>query len=151
MKHLFAILAVCLIGLVGCGGDGTTDTPAETEATPGETVQAFANAMQAGDAEKLQSLCPDFAENLSPSEIATFAAQAAKNAQANGGIASITIDKEDIKEEDATVIATLTNGNGNADTETFRLYRYDGQWVIDMREAFEQLEKETGEAGKAAE
>lgn len=141
MKPFMTLLLIGLLTLVGCGGDeAQTATPADTQETPGEVVEAFANAMQAGDAEKLQSLCPDFADNLTASEIATFAAQAAKNAQANGGIASIKIDSEVIKDNTATVTATLTNGKGLADTETFELLLEDGKWLIDMSQAFDQLD-----------
>jgi hypothetical protein len=95
--------------------------------------------MQAGDAEKLKELCPDFEANLSDDEINALAATLASNAQANGGIASITIDKESIDGDTAIVTATLTNGNGLSDTETFDLNKKDDMWLIDMADSFNNL------------
>lgn len=146
MKHLFFIAILCVIGLTGCGDNNasntdSTDTSADGP-TPGETVEAFAYAMQLGDAEKLKALCPDFEANLSNEEITALAATLAKNAQANGGIASIKIDNEDIKANTATVTATLTNGNGQSGTETFDLNKKDGKWLIDMADSFSQLPKD---------
>lgn len=145
MKHLFLIAFLCMIGLTGCGdGDSAsnTDSTDVDGPTPGETVEAFAYAMQLGDAEKLKALCPDFEANLSNQEITALAATLASNAKANGGIASITIDNEDIKANTATVTATLTNGNGQSGTETFDLKKKDGKWLIDMADTFSKLPKD---------
>lgn len=144
MKHLLFITMFCVIGLWGCG-DNNASNSADTDAdgpTPGETVEAFAYAMQLGDAEKLKALCPDFEANLTNEEITALAATLASNAQARGGIASIKIDSEDIKANTATVTATLTNGNGQSDTETFTLNKKDGTWLIDLADSFSKLPKD---------
>ena len=141
MKHLLAIVVVCTCCFLGCGGnDGANNTPDTDEAAPGAAVEAFAKAMEAGDAATLKSLCPDFEKNLTDNEIADLAAQFASNAKANGGIASITIDNESINNNTATVTATLTNGSGTSSTETFKLNKVDGQWLIDLSDKFSRLE-----------
>ena len=142
MRHLLPIVLICLLGFTGCGNGGNNNassTNTASEVTPGETVEAFAYAMLAGDADKLKALCPDFEANLSAEEIQALAATLASNARANGGIASITIDQETIDGDTATVTATLTNGNGQSGTETFDLNKTDGTWLIDMTGAFEAL------------
>ena len=140
MKHTLSIVTLCLLVLTGCGGDNSaSNTSKDKGPTPGETVEAFAYAMQNGDAEALMALCPDFEANLSGAETLALAATLASNARDNGGIASITIDEEAIDKDTATVTATLTNGNGQSGTETFNLKLKDGKWLIDMTGAFSDL------------
>ncbi|MBX2853059.1 MAG: DUF4878 domain-containing protein [Phycisphaeraceae bacterium] len=148
MKHLLTIFSLCILGLTGCGNGNSGSNNSNSSAadtTPGETVEAFAYAMQAGDTDKLKALCPDFEANLSADEIQALAATLASNARANGGIASITIDKEDVDGDTATVTATLTNGNGLSGTETFDLNKTDGKWLIDMTDSFDQLPQDEPE------
>ena len=54
------------------------------------------------------------------------------NAKANGGVTSVTIDNETIKDDKAKVTATLTNGNGVSSTKTYDLIKQDGVWVISI-------------------
>lgn len=125
MKQLLtALLLVCSFTLVGCGGG----------ASPGDTVTQFARAMEAGDAEKMKELCPDLEKTLGSGMIDKMATQMKDEAEANGGIDSITIDKEEINGDTAKVTATVTNGNGDSNTEDFELKKEDGKWVIVMGE-----------------
>ncbi|MEM6504482.1 MAG: DUF4878 domain-containing protein [Planctomycetota bacterium] len=140
MTRILASLIISALCLTACGGESTTNTPGESEPTPGDAVEAFARAMEAGDVQAIKSLCPDFEENLTASEIADLAGRAAGSARAAGGIETITIDSESVDGDTATVTATLTNGNGASSTETLKLNRLDGKWTIDRSEAFRRLE-----------
>ena len=135
MKHLFAIMLICSLGLVGCG----EKTPAPKPDTPGEVVEKFAYAMQDGDADLVKELCPDFADNLDDEELEDLIGRLATNALNNGGIATITIEEETIDGDKATVTAKLTNGSGLTDTETFDLNKKGDKWVIDMSDIFDKL------------
>ena len=129
MKHLVAIMLICSLGLVGCGGD--TAPPPKPD-TPGEVVEKFAFAMQAGDADQMKELCPDLADNLDDEQLDDLTRRLATNALSNGGISTITIEEETIDGDKASVTAKLTNGNGLTDTTGFQLKQQDDQWVIDQ-------------------
>ena len=123
MKHLFCVLILaCTFALVGCGGGSS----------PGDAVKELTYAMEAGDAEKVKELVPELGENLGDGKIDTMVKQAAKEAKEEGGIKSITIDKEEINGDTAKVTATMTNGNGKSETEDFDLKKVDGKWVLTM-------------------
>lgn len=134
MKCLAPILLlVALFTSIGCGSDDsstTTNTPANT-ATPGEVVQQLAEAMEAGDAETLKTLWPTIDADLGES-VYVLAPRWADNAKANGGVTSVTIDNETIKDDKAKVTATLTNGNGVSSTKTYDLIKQDGVWVFSI-------------------
>ena len=124
MKHLLtALVLTCSFALVGCGGGG---------GTPGDAVKDLTYAMEAGDAEKVKELVPELSENLGDDKIETLVKQAAKEAEANGGVKSITTDKEEIDGDKATVTATMVDGNGNSETDEFELVKKDGKWVHSM-------------------
>lgn len=124
MKHLLtALVLTCSFALVGCGGGGNT---------PGDAVKDLTYAMEAGDAEKVKELVPELSENLGDDKIETLVKQSAKEAEANGGVKSITIDKEEIDGDKATVTATMVDGNGNSETDEFELVKKDGKWVHSM-------------------
>lgn len=124
MKQLLTtVLLICTFGLVGCGGS-----------SPGDAVKDLSYAMEAGDVDKVKELMPELSENLGDSKIETLVKQAAKEAEENGGIKSITIDKEEIDGDKAKVTATMTDGNDKAETETFDLVKKDGKWTVTLGE-----------------
>lgn len=122
------LFTICLFLLIGCGGDEGSGTDAAN--SPGETVEQLAYAMEAGNGEKIQQLMPTFKMNVGAAQFDEVVKQVARNAVENGGIASITIDKEEIDGDKATVTATLANGNGGSSVETFTLVKKDDRWVI---------------------
>ena len=128
MKHLFALMLICSLGLVGCG----EDTPPVKPDTPGEGVEKFAYAWQDADIDVINEVCPAFSANLDDDELEKHAGIIANNVANSGGIATISIEEESIEGEKATVIAKLTNGNGLTDTSTFHLEQQDGKWVINQ-------------------
>ena len=129
---LVALLAASL-AMVGCGdGGGTASTGAANEiATPGEVVTQLAEAMEAGDADKIKELMPDVETKLG-GNLYTNAQRMATSAQAVGGVESVTIDDETIKGDKAVVTATLTNGDGTSSTNTFQLVKQDGKWIVTL-------------------
>jgi len=101
MKNLLTLLlATASLALVGCGGP-----------PPGDAVKDLAYAMEAGDHEKMKELVPALEENLGDSKIETLAKQAKKKIEEEGGLESVTIDKETISDDGktATVTATMKN------------------------------------------
>lgn len=124
------LFIACLFVLVGCGDDGGQPPAASSGPTPGETVEQLARAMEAGEGETVAELMPAFKANLGEQFDETIQL-IADNAKQNGGIASITIDKEEVDGDSATVNATLTNGNGISSVDQFELIKKDGAWIID--------------------
>jgi hypothetical protein len=134
MKRLATLLIlVTLLALIGCGNDNnssTTNTPTET-ATPGEVVQQLAKAMEDGDTETLKALWPTIETDLGFT-VYVLGPRWSDSAKANGGVTTVTIDNETVKDDKAKVTATLTNGNGTSSTQTFDLAKQDGKWIISI-------------------
>lgn len=125
MKHVLALLVVVgSLGLVGCGGG----------AGPGDTVKELAHAMEKGDVETVKKIAPAMQAILGSDKLGQMVAEAAKGMKEEGGIKAITIDEETIDGDSATVKATIEKGNGEKDTEDFKLEKVNGQWVITLDE-----------------
>lgn len=143
MKQLLMMLLLaCSLTLIGCGGgedtnkdgggDGTTNKPSATSASPGDAVEAFARAMEAGDAAKVKELMPALAALAGNDKLEASVKENAGKMKENGGLKSVTIDKEEIDGDDAKVTATLETGNGKKETDDFVLTKVNDQWVITL-------------------
>lgn len=141
MKHLITLLLLtCSLALVGCG-----DAPG-----PGETVEAFALAMEAGDAETVKKLCPGLVSIMGSDKVDGTVAEGAANMAKEGGIKSITIDEEEIDGKTAKVTATIEKGNGEKETDDFDLVQIKDQWVITLDNEGKGGDDDDEEAADAA-
>ena len=123
MKKIFTLLLVlCSFSLVGCGGsDG-----------PGDRVEALAYAMEAGDTETVVDIAPGMLALMGKEKLDGNIKEGAAKIKGEGGIKSVTIDKEEIDGETATVTATVVKGNGDKETEDFNLSKVDGKWIVTL-------------------
>ncbi|MEM9108971.1 MAG: DUF4878 domain-containing protein [Planctomycetota bacterium] len=123
MKQLLtALMLVCSFALIGCGGGS---------AGPGDTVKEFAEAMEAGDTEKVKELAP--AMGMAGEKLDGMVQTAAMEMKEKKGIKEIEIVEEKIDGETATVKAITHFGDGTKEEgEPMKLAKIDGKWVIDM-------------------
>ena len=103
---------------------------ADKEVSPGDTVKAFARAMEANDPDKVKEIIPELGTLIGDEKLKAIIKEASEEIKAEGGIKSITTDKEEIKGDTAKVTSTLENGKGEKETEEFELKKVDGKWVI---------------------
>lgn len=123
MKYLSALLVlVCSFSLVGCGGGSG----------PGDTVKDLAYAMEKGDTERVKEIVPGMQTMLGNDKLDGMIKEAAADIKQDGGIKSVTIDKEEINGDTAKVTATVESGNGEKDTEDFVLSKIDGKWIVTL-------------------
>lgn len=127
MKNILTALTLVLtFSLVGCGSSAPG---------PGDTVKDLAYAMEAGDSEKIAAIAPAMQQMLGNEKLAKMAEENAKKMEEEGGITAVTIDSEEINEENKTakVTATIEMGNGEKETEDFTLSQdKDGNWIVTL-------------------
>lgn len=119
-RLLMGLMAVLMLVMVGCG------------AGPGDRVKEFTYAMEKGDTEKVKEVAPGIATIIPADKLDGMIKEAAADAAKKGGVESITIDEEKIEGDTATVKATLKWGNGETETDDFKLSKVDGDWIIVM-------------------
>jgi len=131
MKTLFGLLTAAAFVTVMFFITGQA-AMADKAVSPGDTVKAFARAMEANDVNKVKEIVPELGELLGDDKLKAIIKQASDEIKAEGGIKSITTDKEEIKGDTAKVTSTLENGKGEKETEEFELEKVDGKWVIGL-------------------
>ncbi len=132
MQKLLPALAVLALLMAATLTPGTPAVADDKDAKPGDTVKAFAKAMEANDPKTVGELVPQLKELAGEEKIKEMVKEASEEIKAEGGIKSITIDKEEIDGDKAKVTATLESGTGEKDTSDFDLRKQDGKWVIYM-------------------
>ncbi|HEY7914876.1 MAG TPA: zinc-ribbon domain-containing protein [Blastocatellia bacterium] len=125
------VLIAALVGyLIFSGGSGS----------PSDVARRYVRALESGNGNELLSL-------LSKRQLASLGidrtneaqmklfnegmGRAAAQIKSEGGVAGVETKNENITGETATVDVTVKPGQGQAETQTVRLIREDGQWKID--------------------
>lgn len=122
MKALFSFLAISIMVLfVACGGGST----------PGDTVKEFYTAVEKGDIDKAMDYYTDeIIQMLGEEKIKTSLEEAKKQIDNMGGIESIEIVSEDVKEETAKVNIKTTYKNGEVKEEAIDLVKDGSSWKM---------------------
>jgi hypothetical protein len=119
------LLFLLLSGLCACG---------LLQSGPGDTVKRFFRAMDGGRIEDaIQTLDPGLRQNLGDEKVRTvLAAQAEEMRRKHGGIASVQVEREEIRGDLATVQVLIRFKDGSEKRDTEKLVRRDGRWRITM-------------------
>lgn len=123
MKVVSAIAILCIgLGAYGCG-------PAM--GSPSGTVKRFYEYINTEQLDKAVSLFSrSVTDTVDKEKIKAAIAVSMQMFKMSGGIRSIEIVKEEIKEGKAQVTVTVKLGNGEENTETIDLVREDGAWKV---------------------
>jgi len=97
-------------------------------------VKRFFRAMDGGRIEDaIQTLDPGLRQNLGDEKVRTvLAAQAEEMRRKHGGIASVQVEREEIRGDLATVQVLIRFKDGSEKRDTEKLVRRDGRWRITM-------------------
>ena len=98
---------------------------------PGATVRAFHLAVSSGNVDAaIEQFSPRFVNQMGIDKLRKAMTEAAFDVKRKGGVASVTVDREDIVGDVAEVVVTIKYGNGQSATETVKLARENGEWKI---------------------
>ena len=134
MKKIFLAITAILFFAVSCN-DGGGNTPAGIE-------KAIYSQLQKGNYEKAVEIMfavdsKEAKENASATnkeELAAIAEKAKQSVEAQGGIKSFRITKEEISKDGLTAVVTSTivYGSGKEDTKQSKYVNEDGKWKLSM-------------------
>lgn len=103
----------------------------EWQNTPGKTVERFQRHLAAGEVESaINLLSRDITNNISREKIRFALRQGVKDIQDKQGIRQLTVTRENIVGDTASVSYTLTYGNGTQESQTVALVKEQGQWKL---------------------
>jgi len=98
---------------------------------PAATVKRFHVALDGGDIPAaLECLSPKFVEQLGVDKLRAGLQEAALKLKKKGGIKTFTVEREDTVGEIAEVKTSVTTGNGERDSDTFKLAQENRVWKI---------------------
>ena len=98
---------------------------------PAATVKRFQTAIDRGDVDAaIECLSTKFVQQLGVEKIRAGLQEAAMKLKRKGGVKSLRVDREDVVGDIAEVVTTVTTGNGETDSDTFKLARENGAWKI---------------------
>ncbi len=105
-----------------------------SSSTPSSVAEQQMKAMKSGDFDKLADLFyfePDEAEE-GKQMISGLTSKLGPQIEEKGGIKSYEIISEEISEdgESATVVVSITYGNGSVDEEDIDTVMHDGKWYL---------------------
>ena len=120
---LLPLAALMALSLAGCGmfasGPGATVTKFMTAVDKGDTVTA-ANLVSA----RIRSMLGD-------AKLQAGLQQQGQEMKAQGGLKTVTIQKEETKGDVAEVTALVIFGNGTQKPDTSKLVKESGGWKLD--------------------
>jgi len=129
MKTMLKIL-ICALGcwlMAGCGGSGEGGGGGNT---PGDVVKRYGTALCNADT-KAALECIDPAKREAIKELIAMGAEIASAfAKEEGGLASVTIVREEVEGDNALVGYTTKTKDGNERSDTVRAEKINGTWYI---------------------
>jgi hypothetical protein len=98
---------------------------------PRATVERFYAALDHGDlSAAIDCLSPRVVQQLGIEKLRAGLQSSAMKLKQKGGIKKLVIEREDVVGEIAEVKASITTGNGESDSDTFKLAKENGVWRI---------------------
>ncbi|MBN2570662.1 MAG: DUF4878 domain-containing protein [Ignavibacteriales bacterium] len=98
---------------------------------PADVVKSFYAAVEKGDVDAAMDLYTDeIIQMLGEEKIKTTITESQKQIEAKGGIESIEVVSEDVKDETAKVNIKLTYKNGESTEEAIDLVKVSGDWKM---------------------
>lgn len=126
MRKIISILSVALVAIIfaACSSN-----------SPAGVVERYSKCMQDGKYMEAVELF-HFKKELDEDQkkyLAAIVERAGEQYKEKGGIASVKVDKVEMDEsgESAKVSYTTTFGNGTAKTDTDKVVKIDGKWLLD--------------------
>ncbi|HXG92514.1 MAG TPA: zinc-ribbon domain-containing protein [Blastocatellia bacterium] len=109
-------------------GGSTSKAPSQS---PGDSMKKLISALESGDRATVRSLV---AKSEGESAVDELFRDAADDMRRAGGVDTVSINKEDVNGDTATVQFEVKYRNGKSDRDTVRLIKEDGVWKLtDLR------------------
>ncbi|MHC1738657.1 MAG: DUF4878 domain-containing protein [Ignavibacteriaceae bacterium] len=121
-KYFIIAAFLFSIGVIGCG----------SASGPADVAKDFMTKIEDNDKSAIDHLSPQLIQALGKEKLEKGIEKESENIRKLGGIKSIEIEEETVKEKTARLKLKISYGDGSSKNDNVNLLLEDGKWKIGM-------------------